>query len=52
MLEENQKIPLTYFCSGPKIGSAPVVLVNHPLTANAIFSGKNGWWNQIIGEKK
>ena len=52
MLEENQKIPLTYYCSGPKIGSAPVVLVNHPLTANAIFSGKNGWWNQIIGEKK
>tara|TARA_B100001741_G_C16148125_1_gene412220 strand:- start:73 stop:315 length:243 start_codon:yes stop_codon:yes gene_type:complete len=52
MLEENQKIPLTYYLKGPKIGTAPIVLINHPLTANAFFSGEYGWWNEIVGKNK
>ena len=46
------QVPLTYYIEGPGIGSAPVVLINHPLTANAFFSGADGWWNQIVGQDK
>ena len=51
-LEGQIKVPLTYHLSGPKIGIAPIVLINHPLTANAIFSGVDGWWNEIVGPNK
>ena len=52
MLGEQYNIPLTYYQSGKKIGSAPVILINHPLTANAFFSGANGWWKEIVGKNK
>ena len=52
ILEGQIKVPLTYYISGPKVGTAPVVLINHPLTANAIFSGVDGWWNEIVGSRK
>tara|TARA_B110000003_G_scaffold274810_1_gene315714 strand:+ start:1402 stop:2358 length:957 start_codon:yes stop_codon:yes gene_type:complete len=52
ILEGQIKVPLTYYKSGPEIGDAPVILINHPLTANAIFSGNNGWWNEIVGPGK
>ena len=52
MLQENQRVPLTYYLSGPKIGTAPIVLINHPLTANAFFTGRYGWWNEIVGKNK
>jgi homoserine O-acetyltransferase len=52
ILEGQIKVPLTYYMSGPNIGTAPVVLINHPLTANAIFSGVDGWWNEIVGPSK
>tara|TARA_B100001250_G_C19712872_1_gene750022 strand:+ start:69 stop:1025 length:957 start_codon:yes stop_codon:yes gene_type:complete len=46
------QVPLSYYMEGPGIGLAPVVLINHPLTANAFFSGPKGWWNEIVGEDK
>ena len=46
------QVPLSYYIEGPGIGLAPVVLINHPLTANAFFSGPQGWWNEIVGEDK
>lgn len=45
-------IPLYYETFGQPIGSAPVVLVNHALTGNSTVTGENGWWNDLIGEKK
>ena len=52
ILEGQIKVPLTFHFSGPEIGKAPTVLINHPLTANAIFSGIDGWWNEIVGPNK
>ena len=47
-----QKISLTYQVYGPALGTAPVVLVNHALTGNSQVTGKNGWWNRIVGPSK
>ena len=35
-----------------KLGSAPVIVVNHALTGNSLVSGINGWWSDIIGFEK
>ena len=43
---------LSYQHFGRDYLSAPVVVVNHPLTANSSVAGENGWWNDIIGENK
>ena len=45
-------IELYYQQFGRRIGSAPIVLVNHSLTGNAQLTGKKGWWNEIIGPGK
>jgi len=45
-------INLHYQQFGLAIGTAPVVLVNHSLTGDAQLTGKNGWWNEIIGPAK
>ncbi len=45
-------IPLSYQIFGPELGSAPIVLVNHALTANSEVIGEQGWWNDLIGENK
>ncbi|HEX8577843.1 MAG TPA: alpha/beta fold hydrolase [Flavobacterium sp.] len=45
-------ISLFYQVFGHDIGKAPVVLVNHALTGNSNVTGKKGWWNDIVGEKK
>ena len=47
-----QKINLSYQVFGKKLGTAPVILVNHALTGNSLVTGKNGWWNEIIGKEK
>jgi len=46
------KINLYYQQFGIEIGKAPVVLVNHSLTGDANLSGDEGWWTEIIGERK
>jgi len=49
---EVYNIPLSYEIFGQKLGSAPVVLVNHALTGNSSVAGESGWWGDIIGQKK
>ncbi|PQB03639.1 alpha/beta fold hydrolase [Aureitalea marina] len=43
------EIPLSYELFGPRLGRAPMVLVNHALTGNSHVSGSDGWWNRLIG---
>ena len=45
-------INLSYQVFGKKLGTAPVILVNHALTGNSLVTGKNGWWSEVIGEEK
>ena len=45
-------INLSYQIFGKVLNSAPIVLVNHALTGNSEVSGKNGWWNSLVGENK
>ena len=45
-----QIINLSYQVFGKKLGTAPVILVNHALTGNSLVTGKNGWWSEIIGK--
>lgn len=45
-------IQLSYQLFGQKLGTAPVVLVNHALTGNSAVIGKIGWWKDLIGKNK
>ena len=45
-------LQLSYQLFGLELGTAPVVLVNHALTANSLVADENGWWNQVIGKNK
>lgn len=45
-------INLSYQTFGKALNEAPVVLVNHALTANSNVIGDKGWWNDLIGENK
>jgi len=45
-------LQLSYQLFGLELGTAPVVLVNHALTANSSVIGEYGWWNQVIGKNK
>ncbi|RKS56117.1 homoserine O-acetyltransferase [Gillisia mitskevichiae] len=47
-----QELQLTYQTFGREIGTAPIVMVNHALTGNSEVTGKNGWWQEIIGLDK
>ena len=47
-----ENIPLFYQIFGQKLGSAPIVLVNHALTGNSNVAGDNGWWSDLIGSNK
>lgn len=47
-----QNIHLSYQIFGRELGTAPIVLVNHSLSGNSEITGKNGWWNEIVGEGK
>jgi homoserine O-acetyltransferase len=54
-ISENAKnfdIELSYELFGQPLGKAPIVLVNHALTGNSSVTGKNGWWNSLIGQNK
>ncbi len=43
---------LSYQHFGQEIAIAPVIVVNHPLTANSCLTGPEGWWSDLIGENK
>ena len=45
-------LQLSYQLFGLELGTAPVVLVNHALTANSNAVGENGWWKEVIGKNK
>ncbi|MDY0780321.1 bifunctional aspartate kinase/homoserine dehydrogenase I [Tenacibaculum sp. IB213877] len=45
-------LPLSYQLFGKKLGSAPVILINHALTGNSNVTGEGGWWKEIIGKTK
>ena len=45
-------IQLSYQLFGQKLGTAPVVMVNHALTGNSSVTGNGGWWQDLIGNKK
>jgi len=47
-----KKLQISYQVFGKKLGSAPVIVVNHALTGNSLVSGINGWWSDIIGFEK
>ncbi|MEH6535352.1 MAG: alpha/beta fold hydrolase [Psychroserpens sp.] len=48
----SQNIGLSYQLFGQPLFEAPIVLVNHALTGNSNVCGKEGWWNDLIGENK
>ena len=48
--EVYQDFPLTYEVAGPRLGTAPLVLVNQALTGNSSVTGEKGWWNELISE--
>jgi len=45
-------IQLSYQLFGQKLGTAPLVLVNHALTGNSDVAGEDGWWKDVIGAEK
>ncbi len=45
-------IQLSYQLFGQKLGTAPVVMVNHALTGNSLVTGNGGWWQDLIGNEK
>ena len=47
-----QSFQLTYQFFGKKLGAAPIILINHALTGNSLVCGRNGWWNDIVGNDK
>lgn len=48
----SQDIGISYELFGQELHSAPIVLVNHALTANSNVTGNDGWWSALIGAGK
>ena len=47
------EITLSCQIFGKKLGTAPVVLINHALTGNSnVADAKEGWWKELIGQNK
>ena len=47
-----QNFQLSYQFFGKRLGTAPIILINHALTGNSNVCGKDGWWSEIIGINK
>ena len=50
--DKTQSFQLTYQFFGNKLGTAPIILINHALTGNSLVCGKDGWWSEIVGFQK
>mgnify|MGYP001158097876 FL=1 len=50
--DKTQSFQLTYQFFGNKLGTAPIILINHALTGNSLVCGKGGWWSEIVGFQK
>ena len=50
--DKTQSFQLTYQFFGNKLGTAPIILINHALTGNSNLTGKNGWWKDVVGKGK
>lgn len=50
--DKTVSLKLSYQVFGRKLNDAPIVLVVHALTGNSEVIGKNGWWNELIGNNK
>ena len=46
------ELNLSYQVFGKELGTAPIILINHALTGNSEVAGKEGWWQDIVGEEK
>lgn len=46
------EIKLSYEVFGKPLGTAPVIQVNHALTGNSNVAGKDGWWQDLVGDDK
>jgi aspartokinase/homoserine dehydrogenase 1 len=46
------ELNLSYQVFGKELGTAPIILINHALTGNSDVAGKEGWWQDIVGEEK
>jgi aspartokinase/homoserine dehydrogenase 1 len=46
------ELNLSYQVFGKELGSSPIILINHALTGNSEVAGKDGWWQEIVGEEK
>ena len=46
------EIKLSYELFGQSLHTAPLILVNHALTGNSNVAGKDGWWNDLVGDDK
>ncbi len=46
------EINLSYQEFGKKLGTAPVILINHALTGDSNVAGEKGWWKEIVGKNK
>ena len=49
-LANGQLLSFQHF--GRDYSVAPVIVINHPLTANSNVAGENGWWTDIVGDGK
>tara|TARA_A100001015_G_scaffold142296_1_gene157879 strand:- start:578 stop:1543 length:966 start_codon:yes stop_codon:yes gene_type:complete len=47
-----QNLQLSYQFFGRRLGTAPIILINHALTGNSVVSGEDGWWSEIVGINK
>ena len=45
-------VKLSFQSFGQDYQTAPIVLVNHPLTGDSRVTGEFGWWSKLIGEGK
>lgn len=49
---DKEHLEISYQVFGKPIGEAAIILVNHALTGNSLITGKEGWWQSLIGKNQ